>query len=251
MAIPHVTACTKPRSRIPGASTVLFIAALALAALAPAAHAGRPLVAEDANVLDRGDCEFESFAARASERDAPGTRALSVQAGCGVGLDTQLAMQAVRTRGGAAVDTLALVGKTALRAPTDDRAGFTVAYALGADRPRDDPAWRRFRFETATVLGVMTAPLGAAMLHANLGWTRQRSTGTDSTLWALAVEREGALGPVDLMAETYGDDRSPPWLAVAARWHAIHDRLMLDASYGVQTASGRPRLVTVGLKFAF
>lgn len=230
----------------------LHLAAIAVAlALAPSAHAGRPLVTEDANVLDRGACELESFAARARERDAPSTRSISVQAGCGIGLDTQLALQAVRTRGGEAGDTLALVGKTALRAPTDDSAGFTIAYALGADRPRDDPGWRRFRAETGTVLGVLTAPLGVATLHANLGWTRQRSSGTNSTLWAVAVEREQALGPVDLMAETYGDDRSAPWLALAARWAVIPERLMLDASYGVQTASGHPRLVTVGVKFAF
>jgi hypothetical protein len=53
------------------------------------------------------------------------------------------------------------------------------------------------------------------------------------------------------MAEVFGDDRSDAWLNGALRWHVIDDTLFIDGSYGVQMNSGRARLVTLGLKFAF
>jgi hypothetical protein len=73
----------------------LLSTAASVLGLVSAAWAGRPLVTEDAGVLNRGECEIENFAGRA---DNPTLNALWAQVGCGTGVNTQLAIGAGRER---------------------------------------------------------------------------------------------------------------------------------------------------------
>jgi hypothetical protein len=223
-------------------------AALALAVLgAGHADAGRPLQTEDAGVLERGACEIELVGSRLEEEALPTVRGGSAQFGCGVGISSQFALAAGQARsGGARSDALALLGKTALRTLTDDSAGIVIAWAVGADQPSGES----FRHATTELKLVATQPLGAWLLHGNFGTARSERERLNRTVWSAAAERTG-LGPIDAMAEVFGDDRSDAWLNGALRWHAIDDKLFIDGSYGVQMNSGRARLVTLGLKFAF
>jgi len=223
----------------------LFATAALLAA--GAADAGRPLQTEDAAVLDARACELESFLARQQAEGEATTRAASLQLACGVGAATQLGLQALRERAGDShAHELALLGKTALLPLADDSAGFTLACGVRAARPGSGTFDYAGHFFTA----VGTLPLGPWLVHANLGTAHERAAGIDSTTWALAVERTG-LGRFDAMAELYGDDRTAPSWNLGLRYTAIEDRLFLDASYGQQLRSGRPALVTLGLKYAF
>jgi hypothetical protein len=86
--------------------------------------------------------------------------------------------------------------------------------------------------------------------HANLGVAHHRIEHRSNTIWSAAIERTG-IGPFDLMAEVYGDDRQAPWWNTGLRCTAIERRLFLDASYGAQMQTGRRKLATVGLKYAF
>jgi hypothetical protein len=233
----------KSNSRRAAALSVLIAAAVHSAG----ALAGRPLQTEDAGVLGRGECELEGVGARASAREAPTERAGGAQVGCGFGFDSQAALFAGRARAaGEQVDELALVGKTALRELTDSRTGVVIAWALGAQRAGGGS----FRHEATEVRAVVTHPVGPWLLHANLGAARSQAERQNSTIWSVAAERTG-LGPIDAMAEVFGDDRDDPWINAGLRWTAIVDRLFIDGSYGVQTNRGRARLLTVGLKYAF
>ncbi|MDZ7651347.1 MAG: hypothetical protein U5L03_01640 [Burkholderiaceae bacterium] len=177
-------------------------------------QAGRPLQTEDAGVLDRRDCEVELVGSRLHEPDAPSVRGATAQLGCGIGFASQVALLGGQARSdGERTEALALVGKTALRPLTDEQAGIVIAWALGADRP----AGGSLRHETTEIRLVATQPIGPWLLHANLGATRSERERLDRTLFSAAVERTG-LGPVDAMAEVFGDDRSDAWLNGALRW---------------------------------
>jgi hypothetical protein len=211
------------------------------------AHAGRPLQTEDAGVLERGECEIELVGSRLNEEALPAVRGGTVQFGCGVGFNSQFALAASQARSGdERSDALVLLGKTALRRLTDDSAGIVIAWAVGGDRP----SGASFRHATTELKLVATQPLGAWLLHANLGAARSERERLNRTLWSAAAERTG-LGPIDVMAEVFGDDRSDDWLNGALRWNVIDGKLFIDGSYGVQMNSARARLVTLGLKFAF
>lgn len=224
----------------------LLLAGL-LAGLTSAAHAGRPLITEDAGVLDARDCELELVGSRErAGADLPTARSASAQLGCGIGRSTQVALLAGRAKAdGERADVLALVGKTALRTLTDTQGGAVIAWSVGGERSGGS-----FKHETTELKAVYTQPVDQWLLHANLGWARSESARQNSTLWSVAAERTG-LGPFDAMAEVAGDDRDDPWLNAGLRWTAITDRLFVDASYGVQMNSARAKLATIGLKFAF
>ena len=223
--------------------------AIALAGAGTTAFAGRPLQTEDAGVLDRGECELESASGRESGRDGPSTREATAQFGCGIGAHTQLALQLARARsGGERSEGAALIGKTHLRELTDTQAGITLAYTVSGARG----GGQSFRHDATEVKAVASAPLAAGdwLLHGNLGWARAERERQDSAIWAAAIERL-SIGSFDLMAEVFGDDRTAPWWNTGLRYTAIDKKLFLDASYGAQIAPGRPKLLTVGLKFAF
>jgi hypothetical protein len=230
----------------PLSSAGVLAAAILASAFALPAWAGRPLATEDAGVLGQGTCEIESYAGRAGGGDSVHTR--WAQFGCGVGGATQLAFGAGAEKAEGETSTVAaLSGKTFLRELTDDQAGWVLAYALlGVREPGSG-----FRHNATELKAVLTVPRGAWLVHANLGTQYAHAERTYTTTWGLAAERPGAIGPVDLMAEVFGDDRTAPWIQVGARWTVVPERFYLDASWGAQTGDERARQVTVGLKIAF
>lgn len=221
-------------------------AALLLLA-ASASQAGRPLVTEDADVLDQGSCELEGFAARITENGAPRTDGWTAQAGCGIGLGSQVAVAYSHARSdGLSAEALNLIGKTRLVARQDGTTGVTLAWAIGGARESGGS----FRHELSQLNLVATRTLAPQWTgHANLGWLRSESQRLNTTTWNLAAEW-AAGGGVDLMGEVFGDDRSKPWYGVGLRW-ALSERASLNASHAVHTESPRARLTTLGFKFAF
>jgi hypothetical protein len=91
-------------------------------------------------------------------------------------------------------------------------------------------------------------PLGALLLHANLGWNRGHRIST--TTWAVAFEYATAAG-FDFGVEAYGDDRSAAFVGLGARYAVLAEKFFVDMSYAEQTDSARARSLTVGLKLAF
>ena len=217
--------------------------------IATTSHAGRPLVTEDAGVLEKGSCELETYARRLTERAAPASNGFSLQYGCGVGMRTQVALAATMDRAdGATVRGLAFGGKTSLSDGGEADPSWTLAWGLTAEK---SPG-ASLGHETTWLNGVFSMPLGKDLkLHANLGWTRAQSTHQSTTGWAVALERSTASG-IDVMGEAFARDRDrAPWLQVGLRWAAVPEKVFVDGSWGFQTVSSRPRMLTVGLKAAF
>lgn len=223
-------------------------AALLLGGLSLNAHAGRPLATEDAGVLERGECELESFIGRQRATGQPSTRSSSLQLGCGVSGGSQLALAVARERSDdEGVTSLTLLGKTLLH-EVDEGPSFTLAWSASADRI----ALIGWRHAETSLTGVMTLALAKDLnFHANLGWSRNQQTRQDTTRWGLALEQSTEHG-FDLMGELFDDDRSHhPWVQAGLRWTAIPGKLFFDTSYGFQTGRDGARAFTVGLRYAF
>jgi hypothetical protein len=222
-----------------------FIAAL----VATTAQAARPLVTEDAGVLDRGDCELEGAFSRV-RGDGPAERGGALQLACGAGLQTQLAAAIATTRAdGERTLAAAAIGKTALRELTDEQAGIALAYSFGGERP-PGMGWR---YDVTSLVGVVTMPARAdLLLHLNAGASRSRVDRQTTAVWAAAVELLDLGGSgFDLMAETFGTHREPLWLNAGVRYTVIDERLTVNASYGAQRGSERTKLATLGFKLNF
>jgi hypothetical protein len=221
----------------------------ALVAIGSTAWAGQPLNTEDAGVLGRSDCEFETSLRRQTERAADTANAMALKVGCGVGWRSQVALGLDAERSGGRTDrSMRLGGKTALNDAGSGQPAFALAWELASVRS----AGGSHALEDTTAQAVTSLMLRPALqLHANLGWTRSRSSGRSSTLWALALERS-ASERLDLMAEVYASDRDrSPWIAAGLRWSVVPDKLSIDASAGLQTSGARPRRMTLGLNAGF
>ena len=225
----------------------ISLAAL-LAASSTTALAGRPLATEDAGVVERGACEVESFLARATERGSPAVNGASLQLGCGIAGNSQVALALATARGGGESERgIALNGKTALGEPANGNA-WAVSWGLAAVRPDGGS----MKHESSFINGVYTRAIDDALkLHANLGWSRSQSARQSTTGWALALERSMPAS-IDLMGEVFGNDRdSAPWVQVGLRWTVVPEKFFLDTSLGRQMNSNRPQQFTLGLKAAF
>ncbi len=225
----------------------LTLLATSLLALAGPVQAGRPLATEDADVLDRGQCEAEGFVARESTSGDPATRGWTLQGSCGVGASTQLALAASRSRtDGVRGSGLLFGGKTGILPREGDGLGLALAWGLTGEKVTGGSMEHELTYLNLAA----TRPFSAGWTgHANLGWLHSESADASSTTWNLAIEKSLGNG-VDLMGEVYGDDRSDEWLGLGVRW-AASDRLSLNASWATMNATPRARLWTIGFKLAF
>ena len=229
-----------PLSTVAHGRRISHVLALAACLAAPASWAGRPLVTEDAEVLARGECEIEGFFGRVEK---PRGDSHSLQLGCGVGGGTQLGLGAGRDRSeDDRVNAIAVNGKTGLREPSPGQPGLAIAYAASGLKHFGGP----LRLDASEIKGVATLDSDGWLYHFNAGWAYAHEERAHRAIWALAVERPNALGPIDLMAETFGDNKSNPWVQLGARWAVVPERLLLDASWGLQSRHGRPRQATLG-----
>jgi hypothetical protein len=224
-----------------------LLAVVSALALSGAAQAARPLATEDADVLDRGQCEAEGVIAQSKPAGQPSTRGWTALGTCGVGANTQLILAYNRSRtDDASLSGLLFGGKTALMRREGDGLGVTLAWGLVSARPEGGSMEHELTYLNA----VATRDLAPGWTgHANLGWVRSESASASSTTWNLALER--ALGNgVDLMGEVYGDDRAKPWIGVGARW-AVSDKLSLNANWATQRETPRVNAWSIGFKLAF
>lgn len=237
---------SRPRFATPLISfspAALFAPALLCTALA--CQAARPLATEDSDVLAAGDCEWESFVARETLLNSPSVDGWATQGVCGVGFISQVGLAYGRAKSeGPAVQSVALVGKTALIQREHDGLGLALAWAVGG--ARDPDASFKYQF---TLLNLAASKQVAETLtfYANLGWVRSRSAGT--TTWNLAAELALDIG-IGLAVEAYGFDRGKPWLGAGVRWNAT-EQLSFNASYALHSETQHGKLLTVGFKLAF
>ncbi|WP_396270661.1 hypothetical protein [Ideonella sp.] len=226
---------------------LLWAAASALTC--SAAMAGRPMATEDAGVLEASDCELESFVGANRPAGGPTERVLSLQVGCGVGGQSQVAVAVARASADSEnVRSVTLLGKTALNPKAEDTAPtFALAWALSADSARGG-----LKHEGTALNSVMSWPVHEKVsLHLNLGWSHSASDKQSTTTWSGGIEHH-VRDDLDLTAETFGNDRdASPWVQVGLRWAVQPEKFYIDTSYGVQTGGERSKAVTLGLRWAF
>lgn len=216
-----------------------------LTLLAAQAWAGRPFATEDAGVLERGACEWESVAARVTWPAMPSGRSLSTQLGCGTGAGLQFAANIGRASAGdERLSSLGLGGKWALWSAGE--AGLTLAWSSGWSRPRG--AGRSW--DGGAALLAFSQELGGGWTaHANLLRSYSRPDRDWQTGWAALVERQLAES-FDVGAELAGEGSQRPGWGLGARWRPA-DGWTLDASLARSGGRPRERLLSLGLKLEF
>lgn len=219
--------------------------ALAICVANAAARADHPLVSETASALPRGTCQVGFTRANESASVLPKAGSSDVQFSCGAGAHSQMAIGIRSSRvQGLRAEQYRLVGKTTFVAPDDGQTGLGLRYGLGwATRPG-----QRTELDSTSVIAVATREVrNGVLVHANLGFTRNRPLATTTGVWSLGVETTDAFS---LAADLYGEERSKPSLSAGVGWRASRD-VFLSLAYAAQTGDNKVNALSLGLKLVF
>lgn len=229
--------CQGPLRRIVS-DTILLLFVVALPALA-----GRPLTTDDAAIVEAKGCQIESWV----DRGKDATTGWWVPA-CNFGLNTEFQAGFARTRADseARFSDAYAQAKTLLREMTEEEP-WGVALVVGvAKRPLNAShrGWHHPYVLIPFTQAICNTPL---VVHANVGWIRDREHRRDLALWGVAIEAE-ALERVTLLAEAYGQNSEKPFVRVGGRWTAVKDRLDIDLTWVTRPGGARgERFVSLGV----
>lgn len=208
-----------------------------LALCAQPAFGARPLVADDASILDPGQCQLESSVLH----DQRHTEYWAVPA-CNFTGEWEMAAGAGHVRAvGERRSPLLLQAKTLLRKPDGDSWGLGLTLA-NVFRPEHGLAgdW--------SVNLPLTVELDGdrLMVHVNAGWLHPHGLGGRSN-WALGMEK--AVGErIAFTADLYGSRSSPGYAQLGWRYTLLPGRADLDFAVGDRASwRGRERFYTLGL----
>lgn len=234
----------------------VFRAALAslLVGVSPAAFAARPLVTDDARILDPGGWQIESYVK--DQRGARATEFWFLPAhNFGGALDRvefTLGGNVIRSDADGNSNLVVVQAKTLLKPLETNGIGFALSVGVGRIKPGSprDPVPEELGLAAGSE-GVSTKVRynpyfnaissismldDAVVLSLNAGATRDNFEDTTLKSWAVGAEIR-ITDRIQGIAETYGLTRGTPAYQVGMRYWIIPSQLQMDAAFGWQHAS--------------
>ena len=212
-------------------------------------HAGmgfcaRPMITDDARIVDPKSCQVESWAK--FNKDSTELWALP---GCNIGQNLELTYGGATTRenGEKSTTDIIMQAKTLLRPLTanDYGIGLAVGHAKHPNRDNDNNMIGDAYFYVPVSISMLDDKF---VLHTNLGVIHDRAEKTNKVTWGLGSE---TLLNKDtyLIAEVYGDNQSRAFHQLGIRYWIIPNHVQIDTTYGNRFANNtEERWFSVGLR---
>jgi len=204
----------------------------------------RPMVTDDARIVDPKSCQVESWAK--FNKDTTEFWALP---GCNVGQNLELTYGGAITRDNNERTTsdIVLQAKTLFRPlkTNDFGIGLAVGNAKHPSSRNDDNMIGDAYFYVPVSVSFLDDKF---VLHTNLGVMHDRADKTSKVTWGIGSE---TLINRDtyLIAEVYGDNQSRAFHQLGLRYWIIPNRVQVDTTYGNRFANeSEERWFTVGLR---
>lgn len=208
------------------------------------AQAARPMITDDARLVDPKSCQIESWVRY--NRDSEEYWALP---GCNFTGNLELTLGGAygKDSSGSRTTDIVFQAKTLLRPLETNNWGMGLT--LGNV---NHPAIQT----DSNLLGDVYLNLPASfsfaddrfVLHTNVGMLHDKPARTNRGTWGLGSETRLSKRTW-LIAETYGQDRSNPFYQLGLRYWLIPDRVQIDTTYGNRIGEGdRQRWFSIGLR---
>lgn len=204
---------------------LLFIAL----GLLPATHAyaARPFVTDDARLTTSGSCQFESWSR--VYQDSVELWALPACNPFG-NLEVTMGAGLAREFGEKTTHDYVLQLKTLFKELETN--GWGVGVAAGTiQHPGIKPGPNQIGNTYAYVPYSASFMDDEVIVHANVGWLRDKDTHQDRMTWGLGSEiklTQHLLG----IAEAFGDNKASPYMQVGVRYSVIPNLLQVDGTVG-------------------
>lgn len=222
---------------------VFAIAALAIANAAVEAHAARPMITDDARIVDAKACQLETWTRRG--RDAREYWALPA---CNFTGNLELTAGGGRTRDDdpGAFDDQVIQGKTLVR-PLETN-GWGMAFTLGTTRHLRGERSSRWPGDPYVNVPVSRSLLDDRwVVHFNGGAAYRRDDRRTVATWGLGNEVQLAQR-LYLIPEVFHNEPGRPFYQLGVRYWIVKDRVQLDATYGNRLVSQDQHWISIGLR---
>ena len=209
------------------------------------AFAARPFVTDDARLTTAGSCQLESWM-----RIYPDSKELWALPACNPTGNLEFTVGGGRARHDDAPATSDYVfqAKTLFRPlETND---WGIGFAVGTIRhPEINPGPNMLGNTYAYIPLSVSLNDDKVILHANLGWLKDKASGQNNLSWGVGSEfklHAKLLG----IAETFGDNRSMSYGQVGVRYSVRPDLFQVDATIGQQLLGpGKNHWVSFGIRY--
>ncbi len=209
------------------------------------AFAARPFVTDDARLATAGSCQLESWM-----RIYPDSKELWALPACNPTGNLEFTVGGGRARHDDAPATSDYVfqAKTLFRPlETND---WGIGFAVGTIRhPEINPGPNMLGNTYAYIPLSVSLNDDKVILHANLGWLKDKASGQNNLSWGVGSEfklHAKLLG----IAETFGDNRSMSYGQVGVRYSVRPDLFQVDATIGQQLSGpGKNHWVSFGIRY--
>lgn len=208
------------------------------------AFAARPFVTDDARLTTAGSCQLESWM-----RIYPDSKELWALPACNPTGNLEFTVGGGRARHDApATSDYVFQAKTLFRPlETND---WGIGFAVGTIRhPEINPGPNMLGNTYAYIPLSVSLNDDKVILHANLGWLKDKASGQNNLSWGVGGEfklHARLLG----IAETFGDNRSMSYGQVGVRYSVRPDLFQVDATIGQQLSGpGKNHWVSFGIRY--
>ena len=212
--------------------------------IAAPAEAARPMVTDDARIVDAKACQVESWVRR--NRDSTEFWALPA---CNPTGGVELTFGGARTRenGDGAFTDHVIQAKTIFR-PLDER-GWGYGLAAGTFRHPHRESARGWPGDAYFYVPVSIKARGDDwVVHLNAGALRRRDEGRTVATWGLGNEIR-LRDDLFFIPEVFTTDRGRPFYQAGLRYWWVRDRVQVDATYGNRAVSEtQERWFSIGLR---
>ena len=220
---------------------------MALGLLVPVAEAARPLITDDARVVDAQSCQVESWIRMEHARTE-----MWALPGCNFGSDIEFTLGGGRFRqDGLTASDLVAQAKVLLKPLAANGWGAAVTGGVVQHRPFGHDAWARDVY--VNVPSSFSFADDQFVLHTNTGWLRDGAAKRHIATWGVGTETQLS-ERVGLVAEAFGQvsrDSPTSFFQLGLRFWVIPNHVQIDTTYGNRIGSARgdqARWFSIGLR---
>ena len=220
--------------------------ALALVALLPwgATQAARPMVTDDARIVDAQACQVESWVKR-----NPDSTEYWAQPACNFTGNLELSLGAAKGKDdhGTRTTDVVLQAKTLFKPLEPDGWGWGLAVG-NVRHPAIHTSSNLVGDLYAYVPATFSLRSDRLLVHTNIGWLHEREARRHRMTWGLGTEAQWSASTW-LIAEVFGQNQGKPFYQVGLRYWLVPDHVQVDTTYGNRAGSGtQERWFSIGLR---
>lgn len=217
-----------------------LLALLGLLLVAQASHAARPMTTDDARLTDAGACQVESWVhIHGSQRELWALPACNPGGNFELTLGGALSYHGTHQERGAQV----IQGKTLFKPLTTN--GYGIGIAAGyATQPGSAHSGHPYFYVPVS----FSLADDLAVIHTNLGYTRERENHENRMTWGVGGEIQLSAQNY-LIAETYGQDKGSPFYQIGLRHWIVPNHVQIDTTIGSRFGQfSEERWLSIGLR---